>query len=402
MITLENTNTLETSGASGQVIVTVEGMEKNIITGAESYKVLAQAVATVGAVGSAIYTATGVTAFIKSIFIVSNSASIENIVFYIGGHAVTNEIYNLTLPIGGSAFFGQNGWNVYNSSGYLQYGVNNVRLFNIGGNTTGVTANISNGTFFIAGGNNITVSQNFNTFTISQHDQDLTYYDNAGTASGSAANLVSYHSLAFYPILAQQFFPAPITVNSWLFDMSGSVTTAGGNSIQDTCSLLFRVGIYTISDGTKLNLLNSASKMLFSSSSTYTAQSQLSSYFHGRRWIELTSGNWSDQCSLTPGRYYVATQLAASSGGATQNGLANLTMSAIGQNWWGSAIARSGFVGSLSVTNNTSKGVHPFLGILSFSTNGIPQTVALADINKQSAAGNFIPHMIFNNMTSQF
>jgi hypothetical protein len=151
MITLENTNTLETSGASGQVIVTVEGMEKNIITGAESYKVLAQGVATVGATGSAIYTATGVTAFIKSIFVVNNSASIENIVFYIGGHAVTNEIYNLTLPVDGSAFFGQNGWNVYDDSGKLQYGVNNIRLFNVGGNTTGATANISNGTFFIAG-----------------------------------------------------------------------------------------------------------------------------------------------------------------------------------------------------------------------------------------------------------
>jgi hypothetical protein len=42
------------------------------------------------------------------------------------------------------------------------------------------------------------------------------------------------------------------------------------------------------------------------------------------------------------------------------------------------------------------------MGILSVSTNAIPVSVAMSDINKQIASGNFIPHIILNNLTSAF
>jgi hypothetical protein len=46
------------------------------------------------------------------------------------------------------------------------------------GNTAGVLANISSGTFYLAGGNNITLSQNANSVTISQANPFISSYEN--------------------------------------------------------------------------------------------------------------------------------------------------------------------------------------------------------------------------------
>lgn len=401
MITLETTKTLAMGGASGQVIYTVDGMELNTSTNAETYKIIVQGA--VPASATTVYTVGATTStFIKTIFFASNSATAETLVIYVGGTAVTNEIMNVTIPIAGSASFGQDGWKVYDSQGTQLYGIRGIQQIVAGGNTAGVMANISTGTMSIAGGNNITLSQNANSITISAFDQPMSFYDNMATAA-SATIVASWQSLQIFPLIAQQFFPAPMTVNSWWFDMSCNVTTAAAGNTQSSAVMAFRVGLYTV-NGNSLSLINSAAKTLWTTNNTVSVSSQLSQSMHGNRWCQLVAADWSGGVapSLNYSRYYVGINLAVSSGGATSSaGIPNLTVNWYGQSLWNTA-ARSGWAGSVSTANNTSQGMHPFMGILSVSTNAIPVSVAMSDINKQIASGNFIPHIILNNLTSAF
>lgn len=74
-----------------------------------------------------------------------------------------NHVKNITVADGTNANIVRPGdWNSVHAY-TLQDAVS------LSGNTAGVMANISSGTLYLAGGNNITLSQNANSVTVSQH-----------------------------------------------------------------------------------------------------------------------------------------------------------------------------------------------------------------------------------------
>src|SRR3989304_8517031 len=72
---------------------------------------------------------------------------------------------------------------------------NIIRDVNIGGNTSGTTADITSGTLVLAGGENITLSQNANTLTIFAHHAFSGGMSNLGNTSGTSG--LAHQELAF-------------------------------------------------------------------------------------------------------------------------------------------------------------------------------------------------------------
>lgn len=401
MITLEANNTLEMVTTTGSVVVcTVEGMELNTTTSIETYKVLGQTTVASGT-GAAVYTSPANTsAFVKTILLCSSSLVAETVIIYVGGHAATNEIMTMVIPIGGSASFGADGWKIYDSDGIPSMFTNRgIQEFRIGGNTSGTTAVIQTGTMQLAGGSGVTLSQNAQTITISAADPFISYFDNMATAASNIA-AVSFNSLHIFPINLKGFFPSFMRVSSWWFDMSCSVSSAAAAETLSSVQIIGRIGIYTANSDT-LNLLNSVAKTIWSTANTFSVSSQLSLSFYGNRWLQFESSLWSTTPILDQSNYYIGLNFGVNSDGGTSNAVPNLTMNLYGQSWW-NTMQRSGYVGTGSVANSTQLGQNPFLGELSVSTAGIPATIAMSDINKQSSNGNFIPHIILNNLTSNF
>jgi len=152
----------------------------------------------------------------------------------------------------------------------------NKLVANVGGNTVGATANISDGTFLIAGGNNITLSQNANSLTLSapnQSNQSVGLYALGNTTQSSSTTLdarsLSFNGLgaltAGYSNGSIQLSVPVQTVESQSIGMSNlgntSGTTgvasggqvrmvfAGGNNITLSQSLNGASGTITISAG---------------------------------------------------------------------------------------------------------------------------------------------------------
>jgi hypothetical protein len=151
----------------------------------------------------------------------------------------------------GSSGTATNGSLLFNGAGIVSLGYSNGSLVisatgggggggvdvSLGGNTAGVLALISTGTLFIAGGNNVTVSQNANSFTISGANaggaqtgisglvvSNTTY--TSGTVTFQNANGVSFGSSGANGISVS--FSAPATTAAYYF--LGNSTGASSSS----------------------------------------------------------------------------------------------------------------------------------------------------------------------------
>ncbi len=397
MITLDATHTLETSGASGQVIITVDGMEWNTSADIKNYKVLAQGVIQTGAIGSAIYTApANTTAFVKSIFIVNNSSAEEKITLYIDGHAPANEIFTTLIPINGTAVYNQTGWIVYDSQGdslWNAEGINNA-IGTLTGNTSG-TMNPIYGSVSLVGGYKILLSQNANTVTVSHQNQTMDYFDNMDSASNSALMSVALNSVYFFP-LANGNLPGYMSVQSLLFNISNNITGTTSSSYNGF-TLAIKAGAYSVSNSS-INLIRSGSIRLFTTAGSFFV-SEMNRYLKGNRWIQFTTGNWfstaAQGLSLVPANYYLGYQFVihvqtgaqtsqttvygSMTGTATSQTIVasivpNLTMNLYGQYWW-NTMSKIGFVGSASTINSVTKGINPYLGIYSVTSSALPSVV---------------------------
>jgi hypothetical protein len=100
------------------ITLTIEGME--LLGGTESYKTLYQAQPAVAA--TVIYTTPGsTTTFVKSIHVVNtNVGATQTFQLFRGGTAAANAITPVvTLPAGGWAVYGEDGWRVFTNTGAL-------------------------------------------------------------------------------------------------------------------------------------------------------------------------------------------------------------------------------------------------------------------------------------------
>lgn len=136
------------AGTGTAVTYTLLGDE---ITGTtDAFKVLAQGQLPTSA--AALYTATGVTALVKTILLANTTASVVNVTLYINGTAAANQVASLPIPANGEAFWSDSGWVVMDSSGALLQTVGlttdsvtntilaNMAAYTLKGNNTASTA----------------------------------------------------------------------------------------------------------------------------------------------------------------------------------------------------------------------------------------------------------------------
>lgn len=117
MINLAAADTVQGSAGTGAVITyTLSGME--LAAGVETYKTLAQGQLAVGGPFTLYTVPVSTQAFIKAIHLENTSGIAVTLVkLFLGGGAVGNQIKSLTIPASGDAVYGEDGWEVHDSTG---------------------------------------------------------------------------------------------------------------------------------------------------------------------------------------------------------------------------------------------------------------------------------------------
>ena len=264
---------------------------------------------------------------------------------------------------------------------------NIIRQINAGGNTSGTVAGITSGTLTIAGGNNITVSQAGNVLTISAFDQTtpiLSYWQNGDQTLNTLAT--SNGTFWIAPLTPAEIFPGNMTVNTALLNISCT-----DEDMTQAHSMTWRLGIYTI-NGVSLSLLNSVS-------ATWGAAqgSDHTSLFSGERFVTIHSSAWSNQPVFSEAKYYIG--LIGHSAGNNPN------YRMFGYRILESANVRSGTLGIGLTSGNTSMGVVPWIGLSNASrasNAALPTNIQLSQLSKIGALYGFVPHVQFNNISSNF
>lgn len=283
-----------------------------------------------------------------------------------------------------------------------------------GGNTTGTLATISSGSFFLAGGNNVTLSQNANSVTI--EGPLLMEYEpfDLGPLTFNTSAVLGQNSIYFMP------FDVPAPINAYRLNVFGSVgttwsTTANtGNSGGYTMS----AALYERGSGTNTDLMtriwsgsmfmsvqggsggsqltvryplgidNSTSVSQFSTTfaaagaSSYMAQS-LGGYrvFH----FPISS-------TMNAGRYWFAFAQSTTTSGNAFCQVGCSVMNITGQSNY---IAFRPFGVGSTASNQAFYGAQPGLGTYSTTTNAMPSSVFLT--SSQIRAGiNSMTRVYFN------
>ena len=114
MLTLAAADTIAAKATTGQVALTIMGMELN--AGTEVYKVLAQL--QLSDTAATVYTVPGsTTAFVKSMHAVNLTGAQESFRIYVNGLTVAKSITpDVELMENGWATYDENGWQVYGSA----------------------------------------------------------------------------------------------------------------------------------------------------------------------------------------------------------------------------------------------------------------------------------------------
>jgi hypothetical protein len=225
----------------------------------------------------------------------------------------------------------------------------------IGGNTSGTTALVSTGTLTLAGGNNITLSQNGNAITISE--QDFIQSQMFWPADWNYCQMSLFaNSNAQYSIIQ---VTTPLYVTFSRVDVPISFS---GATINNTSSAYFvqsaMLVLYTLNGGTALSPIVGASRSdtLMWQSNTV---SQLSS-FTGGKLLSFPLASM-----ITPGTYFLGCWISTSSGFTSGGGATtalNATVSMpVARGLFNPATANFANFGSL----NTSSSNLPLGGLAS-------------------------------------
>lgn len=269
----------------------------------------------------------------------------------------------------------------------------NLQNVTLSGNTTGVMAQISSGTLTLAGGNNITLSQNGNAVTISAGaggGAAVTgmYFDNMFQQNSiQGISFTSVSTGMFGRVLLQplapgnELFPYNMTASTMRLGFSNS----GSSVISAAHSSSWYVGIYTRVNSTQLSLANSAMVSYAMSANVSNSASYL-----GARWLSIHSSQFSSLPVFEAGSRYFFGILARSSGASYASiSLAGMHL--------GHSIQRSGQMAAAASANTSFNAWHPFMGVHSLTTHtALPVSIANSEINKASAYANFIPQVIFD------
>ena len=237
-------------------------------------------------------------------------------------------------------------------------------------------ASVSNGTVVWSNSNNVSFGMNGSTITASASVPTLNIFDNARDQAliGFGSSNGTFLLFPLHP--AENMFPGNMTINTLMFDMSGT-----GNTSAYTYSL--KLGIYTL-NGVSLSLLNSVDGSFGLAGATNNT-----AFFKGLRFVTFHSSQWSAQPVLSQAQYWMG--LVGLSSGANQS------MSYAGYSARFLTGIRSGLWGNSVSSGNSTMGYEPFVGISTASRTDLPVSVQLSELNKNNAMAMFVPHIIFNN-----
>lgn len=285
----------------------------------------------------------------------------------------------------------------YAAEDHRHAGLNTVSVV---GNTAGNTT-AGAGSVVISGGNNITLNcataaggmtigvsgptpAEGNAFTASYYEN---LANNAGGTAGLTGAALLNNSMMVFPLHPEgaRGFPAWLTANTMMLNLSISGSTA---TMSQTHSTRVSFGVYTLANSTQLSLLNSVSTVfgvaVATTNGSTNAQGQRFLTFHSSQWSSLPAFNMNSV-------YYCALWIRSSNVSAQSFSVLGAYAHLTG--------VRSGTIG-VNSASNTSLGYAPFLGHYgtTFST-AMPTTIGIAQINKQTASANFVPHVVLNNLT---
>ncbi len=261
------------------------------------------------------------------------------------------------------------------------------------GNTAGALAAISSGTVYVAGGNNITISQNANSLTwsgINPGAQLMSFWQNLGVA-GSAPDAMAQTNMThgelhlFQLDIGNNIFAGNMTVSSMFMNvtMNRTATLASHRS-----TLLF--GLYTVI-GSSLSLHNSGS-VTWGDTGSSGVSVNASNLYHGKRWIYLPTANFSASLTMSQTLYYAGLMVLTAG--------QSVALSHFGA-YMGESGQRSGTFNAASATA-THLGMIPFMGVYASSTNAMPGSIASQSVRKTGVNDYFVPHLMFNNIVSSF
>jgi len=80
-------------------------------------------------------------------------------------------------------------------------------------------------------------------------------------------------------------------------------------------------------------------------------------------------------------------------------------LSIVGFSYLSAGVTRSGTFGVASATGNTSQGWEPFVGVSVSSianTEALPTSIQLSELDKTPTLYGFVPHLVFENISSNF
>lgn len=270
--------------------------------------------------------------------------------------------------------------------------------FNLTGNTAGNTS-ASGSTIMLSATGDVTISgTNGSQIVISGGGggggATGSYFDNMFQQNSvQALTFTSVSTGLFNRAVIQplapgnELFPYDMTASTMLLNFSANATATIASSSH---SSTFLMGIYTRSDSTKLNLLNSVQATW-----GMTANTGNSGSYNGARYLSVHSSQWSSQPVFKAGsRYFfafifISSNYSGSSGSSLANSMAGMHL--------GASVQRSGWMGSAASSNTSYNAWHPFMGVHSVVTHtSLPATIANTEINKASAYANFIPQVILN------
>lgn len=366
--------------------------------------------------------------------ILGTSGTASNQVIFAGGN-------NITLSQSTAA--GGNTVTISAASQTIQ--TQNLHNLTLSGNTAGAMAMVSSGTLTLAGGNNVTLSQNGNAITISAgaggagFSAGMSTIGNTSGTSGMASNqlvlaggnnitlgqstdvagntisisagaggaaasgmyfdnmfqqnsvqAISYTSVStgmFGRLLIQplapgnELFPYDMTASTMQLGFSNS----GSSAISGAHSSSWYIGIYTRVNSTQLSLANSVMR-----SYTMSANVSNSASYMGARWLSVHSSQFSSSPVFKAGSRYFFAVLARTSGASYASiSLAGMHL--------GHSVQRSGQMGAAASSHTSFNAWHPFMGVHSLTTHtALPASIANSEINKASAYANFIPQVIFD------
>lgn len=264
-----------------------------------------------------------------------------------------------------------------------------------GGNTAGSTG-VTGTRYVLVGSNMISLSQSTDmaggTVTIDgpppiSHWQNFPLNTGAGIQTTNLT--ASSRSLFFFPFTPNGGFPARMTASSARMLLSISASTA---SVTQAHSFGISLGVYRISASnarSTLSLLNSVGQSW--TKTTLAASEAVNSYF-GNRWVEFASSAWSSEPVFSANVHYV---------GAIIYSWSNISFNTLAL-WAGSvatAINASGTINAASATN-TSRGIHPWMGIYTATSTAFPTSVHLSQLSKTQGQANLVPFLEFDALYS--